>query len=95
MPVYAYRCRVCGEVTDRFFSVADAPDHVVCEHCSSDQTHRIISRVAYHASDSSKTARLDPKYEKMVDHSMAKSASADVDRLVKKMKPYPSEKKKP
>ena len=94
MPVYAYRCRACGEVTDRFASVDAAPEQIVCEHCHGEDTYRIISRVAYHASDAGKTARLDPKYEKMVDHAMRKSANADVDRLIKKMKPYPSAKKK-
>ncbi len=49
--------------------------------------------MAYHASEASRTARLDPKYEKMVDHAMKKSASADEHRLIDKMKPYPSGKK--
>jgi putative FmdB family regulatory protein len=90
MPVYAYRCHDCGLVTDQLASVADAQDRVVCEHCGSKESHRIISRVAYHSSEASKTARLDPKYEKMADQAMKKSESADVDRLLKKMKPFPS-----
>ncbi len=92
MPVYAYRCRLCGQLTDLFASVTDAPDQVVCEHCSSKETRRIISRVACHASEGDKTARLDPKYEKMVNSAMKKSESADVDRLLKKMKPFSSRK---
>ena len=94
MPVYAYRCRACGELTDHLGAVADVPEQLVCGHCGSKETHRIISRVAYHSSEASKTARLDPKYEKMVDHAMKQSESADVNRLVDKMKPYPSSKKK-
>ena len=88
MPIYAYRCRACGEVTDRLFAVAERQDQVSCEHCQSDDTQRVIGRTAYHASEASKTARLDPKYEKMVDHSMQKSASADEHRLLKQMKPF-------
>jgi len=88
VPIYAYRCRACGEVTDTFASVGDAPDHIECEHCQSQETHRIIARVAYHASENSKTAKLDPKYEKMVNDSLRKSSSADPDRLLKKMKPF-------
>lgn len=88
MPIYSYRCRDCGEVTDVFASVQESAAEAGCEHCQSRATHRIISRVAYHASDNSRTARLDPKYEKMVDHAFQKSASADVDRLLKKMKPF-------
>ena len=52
-----------------------------------DDTHRVIARVAYHASEATKTARLDPKYEKMVDASMRKNPLADPDRLLRKMKP--------
>ena len=92
MPVYAYRCRACGLVTDEIASVESAPEQIRCEHCDGEDTHRIISRVAYHASETSRTARLDPKYEKMVDHAMKKSESADIGRLLKKAKPYPTEK---
>ena len=90
MPIYAYRCRSCGEVTDRLFAVAERQDHVHCEHCQGEDTYRVIGRTAYHASEASKPSRLDPKYEKMVDHSMQKSASADEHRLLKQMKPFSS-----
>jgi putative FmdB family regulatory protein len=91
MPIYVYRCRDCGEATEAFASINDPADPIVCEHCHGTNTHRIIGRVAYHASDNAKTARLDPKYEKQVDDAMRKSASADPDRLLKKMKPYPKD----
>ena len=91
MPLYAYRCSDCGAVTDSYSATATSSsgnDHIACAGCASEQTHRIISRVAYHASDNAKTARLDPKYEKMVQHSIGKSSLADPDRLLKKMTPY-------
>jgi putative FmdB family regulatory protein len=88
MPVYAYRCRDCGGVSDAYASISTAPDSIGCEHCQSHATHRIITRVAYHASENTKTARLDPKYDKMVDASMRKSANADPQRLLRKMKPF-------
>ncbi len=90
MPIYAYRCRTCGGVTDAYASLNDPPTTIQCEHCSGHETHRVIARVAYHASDNAKTSRLDPKYEKMVDNAMRKSPLADPDRLLKKMKPYSS-----
>lgn len=93
MPIYAYRCRACRMVTDQLASVDEAPDAIACEHCGSPETHRIISRVAYHASEATKTAKLDPKYEKMVDHAMKKSANADEHRIIDKMKPFSSAKK--
>ena len=85
MPIYAYRCDSCDEVTDTFASIKDVPAQVTCGSCGSSHTHRIIARVAYHASEATKTARLDPKYEKMVDHAMKKSASADENRLIDRM----------
>ena len=88
MPIYAYRCRRCGEVTDTYASINDPPSAIECEHCHADDTHRIIARVAYHASDNTKTARLDPKYEKKVEHAMRKSANADPDRLLRKLQPF-------
>ena len=90
MPIYAYRCSNCGCVTDAYASINAAPERIDCEHCHRQEAHRIIARVAYHASDNAKTARLDPKYEKMVDDSMRKSSNADPDRLLKKMKPFSS-----
>jgi putative FmdB family regulatory protein len=92
MPIYAYRCRKCDGVTDAYASVSAAPASIECEHCHGDDTHRIIARVAYHASEAAKTAKLDPKYEKMADASMRKNPLADPDRLLRKMKPFNSAK---
>ena len=94
VPIYAYRCNACNEVTDAFASLRDIPERIRCGHCGGGETHRIISRVAYHASESTKTAKLDPKYEKMVDHAMKKSANADENRLIQRMTRSPSEPKK-
>ncbi len=88
MPIYAYRCRACGGVTDAYASIDSPPSAIDCAHCQAHDTHRIIARVAYHASDNTKTAKLDPKYEKMVDDSMHKSRSADPNRLLRKLKPF-------
>jgi putative FmdB family regulatory protein len=91
VPIYAYRCADCGEVTDTLAAVGAAPASVRCAHCEGERTRRIITRVAYHASEASKAARLDPKYDRMVEHSLAKSRSADPDRLLRKMKPFSGE----
>ncbi|HTK98660.1 MAG TPA: zinc ribbon domain-containing protein [Pseudomonadales bacterium] len=92
MPIYAYRCRHCGGVTDAYASLNDAPASVECEHCRGSETYRVVGRVAYHASENTKTAKLDPKYEKMADASMRKNPLADPDRLLRKMKPFSSSK---
>ena len=44
-------------------------------------------------SEAAKTARLDPRYDKMVDHAMRKSANADEGRLLRNMKPFPGDSK--
>jgi putative FmdB family regulatory protein len=88
MPIYSYRCRKCGELTDRLMSVAEQVAAIGCEHCQSDDTYRVIGSSAYHASNNTKTAKLDPKYEKMVDTAMRNSTSADEHRLLKKMTPF-------
>jgi putative FmdB family regulatory protein len=88
MPIYAYRCSQCGRTTDHLAAVDAAPDHIRCEHCDSEDTRRIIASVAYHASESTKTAKLDPKYDKMVDHAMKKSSSANEHRLINRMQSF-------
>lgn len=88
MPIYAYRCRDCGGVTEQLAAVEQHDAPVACEHCQSPDTYRIIGRTAYHANEATKTAKLDPKYERMVDSAMRKSASADPARLLKRMKPF-------
>ena len=88
MPIYAYRCSQCGEVTDAYEKVSSASKTIACSHCGAEGAKRIISRVAYHASEATKTARLDSKYEKMADDAAKKSAAADPMRLLKKMKPF-------
>ena len=92
MPIYAYRCVACDEVTDVYAKVARAPKTVRCERCGATGAKRIISAVSYHASEATKTSRLDSKYEKMADDAYKKSASADPNRLLKKMKPFSSAK---
>jgi len=42
-------------------------------------------------SSASKVARLDPKYEQRVDRAMRNTPSADPDRLLRRMKPFPKE----
>lgn len=48
-----------------------------------------MSGATYLASDAAKVARFDPKYEKMVDRAMHNSRSADLDRVLSKLKPFP------
>lgn len=80
MPVYEYRCPACGAVTGKLASVNAIPGDVECR-CGA-RAVRIISRPSVHLSKGSKVARLDPKYDAMVDKAMRDTPTADPDRLI-------------
>jgi putative FmdB family regulatory protein len=59
MPIYEYRCEVCGRLTTQLVwkpAEATAP---TCRACGSGQTHRVLSGFAYHRSEASRLAALD------------------------------------
>ena len=88
MPLYPYRCRDCGAVTELLWSGFEPPEQVRCDACESTSTHRVIGVNAYHRSDAQKTARLDPKYDRLVD-ATARAADATSERhLLGRMKPF-------
>ena len=88
MPLYPYRCRECGTITEVHWSGFEPPEHVRCDNCESEATHRVIGVNAYHRSDAQKTARLDPKYDKLVDSTARSAAGTSEDRLLRRMKPF-------
>lgn len=81
MPIYEYRCDSCGKVSTTLASISSIPTEVPCEHCAK-PAPRILSRPSVHLSARSKTARLDPKYDKRVDQAMRNTPMADPDRLI-------------
>ena len=80
MPVYEYRCAKCDAVTSTLASINAIPKEIECA-CGGTAA-RIISRPSVHLSKGSKVARLDPKYDAMVDKAMRNTPMADPDRLV-------------
>ncbi|MFU8813906.1 MAG: FmdB family zinc ribbon protein [Pseudomonadales bacterium] len=86
MPLYEYRCPSCGGVTTALRPAAESRAAIVCEGCG-EQAQRIVSRPSVHRSQASKVARLDPRYDKLVDKAMASTQAADPDRYLRKMKP--------
>ena len=80
MPVYEYRCTNCGAVTSTLASIKAIPEAIECT-CGGTSV-RIVSRPSVHLSKGSKVARLDPKYDAMVDKAMRNTPTADPDRLV-------------
>jgi hypothetical protein len=50
-----------------------------------------MSGASVHRSSASKAARLDPKYDRMVDRAMRNTPEGDPDRVLKRLKPFPKD----
>jgi len=46
VPIYEYRCHACRKRTSVFTRSIGAPAKATCEHCGSQETSRLMSRVA-------------------------------------------------
>ncbi|MEZ5557371.1 MAG: zinc ribbon domain-containing protein [Pseudomonadales bacterium] len=86
MPLYEYRCAACGAVTSAIRSSDEAKLPVVCDACGG-VAERILSRPSVHLSKASKLARLDPRYDRMVDSAMRNTQHAEPDHHLRKLKP--------
>ena len=93
MPVYEFRCADCGELTPHRCTIAQRPATVVCDRCGEPGATLIVSRTAVRRSSASKVARLDPKYEKMVDAAIKNTPEGDPDRVLRRLKPFPKDSK--
>ncbi len=67
-------------MTSKLAPVSAIPRDVECP-CGA-RAARIISKPSVHLSKGSKVARLDAKYDAMVDKAMRDTPSADPDRLI-------------
>ncbi len=43
MPIYDYRCRECGEVTEIFQKGSEPEEPIVCSNCGSKRLERLLS----------------------------------------------------
>jgi putative FmdB family regulatory protein len=91
LAVYEYRCASCGEVTAHWCSIAERPPTIPCGRCGAPGATRIVSQSSVRLSSASKVARLDPKYDKMVDRAMRNTPQGDPDRVLKRLKPFPKD----
>jgi putative FmdB family regulatory protein len=91
LAVYEFRCPDCGEVTSHWCAIADRPATIACAHCGRPGATRILSQSSVRLSSASKVARLDPKYDKMVDRAMKNTPEADPDRVLRRLKPFPKD----
>ena len=91
LAVYEFRCADCAEITSHWCSIAERPASVVCARCGAPGAARIVSQSSVRLSSASKVARLDPKYDKMVDRAMKNTPQGDPDRVLKRLKPFPKD----
>ena len=88
MPIYEYRCEDCREKTAKLVRGFDAPENIPCRACRGENTHRIISSVAFHKSLSTRLNELDPRYDRMADAAAASTADSDPQRFLKNAIPF-------
>ncbi len=90
MPIYEYRCEDCREKTAKLVRGFDAPESISCRGCRGENTHRIISSVAFHKSLSARLNELDPRYDRMADAAAASTADSDPQRFLGNAIPFDS-----
>ena len=87
MPLYEYRCRDCSVRTEKLWKNFSPPDSIECFQCSSKDTFRIVSRVAFKKDIVSALDSLDPRYDKMVDNAINNTQSSDPYKYISKSIP--------
>ena len=60
MPIYEYRCLGCERQFQRLILTRADEKGLSCPHCSGRDLKRLISRVAYHQSESDRLKAFDP-----------------------------------
>ena len=87
MPLYEFKCRGCSERLEKLWKNFNPPDSIECTECGSEDTFRIVSRVAFNRDVVSKLDSLDPRYDKMVDNAIGNTQSADPYKYISKSIP--------
>jgi putative FmdB family regulatory protein len=60
MPIYEYQCRCCDRKFQSLVMKKEEEKELHCPDCRSSDLKRLISRVAYHVSESDRLASFDP-----------------------------------
>ncbi len=61
MPIYEYQCHGCHRQFQSLIMGREDEKNLLCPKCGSRNLKRLISRVAYHVSESDRLANFDPK----------------------------------
>ena len=60
MPIYEYECSACQKIMSFLVFKSSEESALRCKNCESEHLKRIISRCAYHRSESDRMAEYDP-----------------------------------
>ncbi len=60
MPIYEYQCLICEREFQRLILKRGDEEAALCPECGSGDLKKLVSRVAYHASESGRLDAFDP-----------------------------------
>ncbi len=60
MPIYEYECQACGCTFSALIMRVEEESSLCCSKCGENRLRKLISRVAFHLSESDRLARYDP-----------------------------------
>ena len=61
MPIYEYQCSGCESQFQSLIMGGEDEKNLLCPHCGGGNLKRLISRVAYHVSESDRLAAFNPR----------------------------------
>ncbi|MBW1797278.1 MAG: zinc ribbon domain-containing protein [Deltaproteobacteria bacterium] len=61
MPIYEYQCQACERQFQSLVMKNEDDENLLCPECGSPNLKKLISRVAYHVSESDRLASYNPK----------------------------------
>ena len=60
MPIYEYRCHSCNKQFQSLIMKVEEEEALICPECGGSDLKKLISRVAYHASEQDRLGEFDP-----------------------------------
>jgi len=64
LPIYEYLCQLCGKEFQYLIAKREDEENLRCPGCKGRNLKKLVSRVAYHASEQDRLAAYDPNSPK-------------------------------